>query len=75
MSKELEIIQEIFQDLLDDEELEITEETSMDNLEEWDSLVHINLVAAVEDEFGIKLSAEDIAGIHSVADILSVIDK
>ncbi|MCR5667216.1 MAG: acyl carrier protein [Eubacterium sp.] len=71
MNEKLELVQEIFRDLLDDEELVITEESSMETVEGWDSLLQINLIAAIEDECDIKFSVNDITKIHSVKDILS----
>lgn len=53
-------LEEIFRDLLDDDAFKLTEDVSMDTLEAWDSLLHITLIAAVEDEFRIHLSDEDI---------------
>ena len=46
-----EKLQEIFMDLLDDEEFQLSEDISMDTLKDWDSLMHISLISAVEDEF------------------------
>jgi acyl carrier protein len=37
----------------------ITENSSVDNVEEWDSLHHINLVIQIEKEFGIKIPDDD----------------
>ena len=38
----------------------INDDTSPDNLEEWDSLRHINLVVALEEEFGVNFSEDEI---------------
>lgn len=43
----------------------ITEDTSMDNVEQWDSIKHMNLVLALEEEFGISIPDEDAANITS----------
>ena len=52
----MEKIQDIFRDVFDDEELVVEDSTSSDDIEEWDSLSHIQLVVAVEKTFGLKLT-------------------
>lgn len=51
----------IFCEVFDDDEIEINESTTGDSIEEWDSLGHIELIIAVESEFGIKFSTAEIA--------------
>ena len=63
-------LEEIFRDLLDNEEFKLTKDISMDTLEDWDSLLHITLIAAVEDEFKIHISDDDIPRVKQ-ADILA----
>jgi acyl carrier protein len=43
----------------------IGEDTSMDTVESWDSLKHMNLVLAIEEEFGVSIPDEDAANITS----------
>jgi len=49
-------VQDIFRDIFDDENLIINDTTSSDDIEDWDSLNHINLVSAIEKEFKIKFA-------------------
>ena len=49
-------LNEVFQDVFDDESITVNEETTADDIEDWDSLEHINLIAAVEQEFGMKFT-------------------
>lgn len=62
---------EIFQDFFDKEELVITESTSPNDLNEWDSLMHIKLISAIENEFEIKFEMDDIFQMKSVGDFMS----
>ena len=55
-----------FQVLVFLDEEEITLELTPDDVETWDSLNHLRLVTAVENEFGIKLSMRDIESISSL---------
>ena len=63
-------LETIFRDLLDDEEFKLTENVSMDTLEEWDSMFHITLIAAVEDEFKIHIFDDEIPRVKQ-ADVLA----
>jgi acyl carrier protein len=47
--------------------------TSRDNTPEWDSLKHITLVMALEEEFGVALEVDEIEAIHSFADLLRIV--
>ena len=59
-------LQEIFKDIFDDPSLVISDSTSSDDIDEWDSLNHINLVVAIEKEFKIKFSFAELAGLKDV---------
>ena len=71
----LEKLQEIFRDLMDDEELTITEDSDRENTEEWDSLFQVSLMSVVSDEFDIELDTDDIAGATSVRKIMDIIER
>ena len=48
-------LNEVFSDVFD-EEITVTDSTTADDIEDWDSLEHINLIVAVENKFGIKFN-------------------
>lgn len=66
-------VQEIFRDIFDDESLVIQNSTNSDNIDEWDSLNHINLVVAIEKEFGIKFNFGELAGLKDVGAMVDLI--
>jgi acyl carrier protein len=68
-------IEAIFRDHFLDDGLRVTEATTPADIEEWDSLAHINLLAAVESAFGTRFSADDMAGIDSVASLLQALAR
>lgn len=68
-------VQDIFRDIFDDEELVITETMSAKDIEDWDSLAQINLIIAIEKEFGIKFNLEEVSSLKVIGDMLSLIDK
>lgn len=65
---------EIFEDVFDREGIELAEETTAKDVEGWDSLTHIALLAAVEDEFDIKFDMKDVQGLKDVGALVSAIE-
>ncbi len=66
----LQKLQEIFRDVIDDESLELTESYSTQDNDDWDSVAMVQILLAVEAEFGVKFTTDEVANIKSVADIL-----
>ena len=62
----LEILNGIFRQVFDDETLTVTPETTAKDIEEWDSLTHINLVIAIEMHFGIKFGLAEMRRLRNV---------
>ena len=75
MDKELafEKVQEIFKDIFDDQGLAIEASTSSNDIEDWDSLNHINLVVAIEKEFKIKFNFNELTGLKDVGAMIDLI--
>lgn len=69
MEEILNQVQEIFIDVLDEEDIEIFPETTANDVEEWDSLNHIQLVVAIEKHFNIKFSASEIQSYSNVGEM------
>jgi len=51
----------------------LDEQSSMDTLEKWDSLRHMNLVLALEEEFGVSFTDEEIVEMLSVEIIIETL--
>ena len=68
-----ERLNEVFRDVFDDEEITVNEATTADDIEDWDSLEHINLLAAVEQEFGIKFNMGQVVTMKNVGEMASII--
>jgi len=67
-------ITEIFKDILDVEDIIINEETTSNDIDEWDSLTHIQLIVAIEKQFKVKFSSMEISNWKDVGEmILSII--
>ena len=57
-------LNDLFQDVFDDDELTIIHNTSSSDIEGWDSLMHINLIVAIEKNFGVEFAAAEIASLN-----------
>lgn len=68
-----EKLNEIFIDVLDLDEVELTDETSADDIDEWDSLSHIQLIVAIEKEFGLKFTSKEIMSWKNVGEMVDCI--
>jgi len=69
----LKQINRIFTDTLDNEDIVITEATTASDVEEWDSLTHIQLVVAVEKHFKIRFTSREIQSWANVGEMLGCI--
>ncbi|MBP5772281.1 MAG: acyl carrier protein [Bacteroidaceae bacterium] len=65
----------IFADVLDLDEVNLTGATTADDIEEWDSLSHIQLIVAVEDAFDIKFSSLEIMKWANVGQMVDSIER
>ena len=70
-----EELTEIFRDIFDDEEIELTDETTSDDIEDWDSLEQINLLVAIEKKFSVKFQLSDVNGLANVGDMVSLVQR
>ncbi|MFP6906569.1 MAG: acyl carrier protein [Verrucomicrobiota bacterium] len=68
-------VEGIFRDIFDDEQLAIARETVADDIEDWDSLNHINLVTALESEFAIRFALGELQGLKNVGDMLDLVQQ
>jgi acyl carrier protein len=66
-------VQDIFRDLLDNESIVLTSGTTADDVDGWDSLVHIQLIVAIEKYFKIKFTSREILTWKNVGEMIDCI--
>ena len=70
-----EKLQEIMANALEIPASAITQETTMDEIEEWDSLGHVHLMVALEQAFDLYMDVDDFAELDSVPAILQYLES
>ena len=71
----MEILNDIFKQVFDDDSIVITRDSTANDIEEWDSLTHMNLVVAVEAKFKIRFALGELQTLRNVGDMHDLIEK
>ncbi len=66
-------LNEVFRDVFGDSSISVNPSTTSDDIEDWDSIEHINLIAAVEDEFGMRFKMREVSGMKNVGEMMNII--
>jgi acyl carrier protein len=69
----LEELQSIFRDVLDQPDLILTRESNASNVDDWDSLAHINLVTSIEQRYKIRFALGELQELKDVGDMIDLI--
>jgi acyl carrier protein len=65
----------IFREVFADPALVVIPELRADDVPTWDSLNHINLIVAIEAEFGFEFTAEELGSMTKVGDLLTILSQ
>lgn len=68
-----ERLNKVFREVFDDEDIVLNDETTADDIEDWDSFEHINLVVAVESEFSFKIPMGKVITMKNVGEMVDII--
>ena len=68
-----EKLNKVFRDVFDDDEITVHDGTTAEDIEDWDSLAHIDLVVAVEDAFGIHFNMGEVNSMKDVGEMVDII--
>ena len=66
-------LNKVFQDVFDDETIEVNDNTTSEDIDDWDSFEHINLIVAVEEEFSIKIPMGKVVTMKNVGEMADII--
>ena len=64
----------VFQDVFDDEDLQVQRATTADDIEDWDSLMHVTLIVNVERAFGVRFPSSRVSKLADVGELVDLID-
>lgn len=65
----------VFRNLFANQRLTLSRATTAKDVDGWDSLMHINLIVAVEGEFRIRFTSREITGLQNVGELIDVITR
>ncbi len=65
----------VFREVFDDESITVTDKTTANDINGWDSLVHITLMDAVEEEFDIRFDMKTVVKLKNVGEMADVIEE
>lgn len=68
-----ERVTDIFRDVFDDDELVISDSTNSEDIEDWDSLEHIQLIVGMEKEFKVKFDIKTVNSLENVGQMVNLI--
>jgi len=71
----IEEITPVFREVFDDDSINLTRSMTADDVEEWDSLTHMNLVIALELKFKIKFALGELQTLKNVGEMLDLINR
>lgn len=66
---------DVFRDLFGDPSIQLTPETTANDIPGWDSFNHLNVVAGAEERFGVRLATREVDGLRNVGDLARLILK
>ncbi len=65
----------VFRDVFNDDTLILRPDLTASEVENWDSLAHIDMITAVEHEFKIRFTTGDVSSMKNVGDLMALIEK
>lgn len=74
MQETLNRLTKVFRDVFEREDLQISAETSAEDIDNWDSLTHVTLMIKVERTFGVRFSSSEVARLQTVGELTQLIE-
>lgn len=67
------VLQRVFREVFDDEDMIVTPETRREDVEGWDSVAQVKLVLVVEEEFGVRFTEDEVSSMQTVGGFLNAL--
>jgi acyl carrier protein len=68
-------VQDVFRNVLDEPDLVLTRQSNAENTENWDSMAHVTIIAAIQRHFGVKFALGELQGLKEVGDLVDLIGQ
>ena len=75
MNDTKERIQTVFRDIFDDDSIVLRDDMTAADVENWDSLNHIDMIVAIESEFKIRFTTAEVTSLKNVGELMALVDK
>lgn len=66
---------QVFRNVFKNDAITISPETTAADIEQWDSITHLDLITATEEAFNIEITGFDVMGLKNVGDLLNLIQR
>lgn len=68
-------LSEILGEILEDDNLQLTETTQADDVPDWDSTNHVRFLVAIESEFGLRFQIDEIGALENVGQLMDLVER
>lgn len=75
MNQYHEKLTQVFRSVFKNDAIEITRATTAADIDQWDSITHLDLITATEEAFQIEITGFDVMGLKNVGDLLDLIQR
>ena len=69
----MEALTPVFREVFDDDSIELTDETTAADIEEWDSVEHFNLISEIESRFRMRFTMREVSGMKNVGELAEIV--
>ena len=71
----LKKITDVLADVLDNDKLQLTEATTADSVEDWDSINHVRMLIALESDYGFQFETDEVGGVKDVGGLIDLVQS
>ena len=71
----LDLLQEVFKEVFKKSDIEINPSMTANDIDRWDSITHMKLIAAVEKKFNVDFSYKEVMALKNIGDLLTLVES